>query len=1034
MFSKAPRGKSLLLWSGLVAFVFIEAACSKLNQAPPAAPNYTLSSTACLTSAIGVAKDFAAGDGQPAAITGAWDCLGGTIQSFERYVRGTSNDSYTAQELATFLEVNFLPKDSSGQPVNKISPELQSQFMKVKQIFVGGSRDVLTRQELLDIVAVFGSLRDMTLRINPYVKVLTLKWQMKDVGGTDQELDFFEQANTTVQGVAKDFSDLLRPDHQPYQLDDAVNLLRELAKFSNENWSAVESLQRFMPIIKEVKHALTDQPGDAVYPSEWRTMFLLGGRSYIQYLRYAYFIKDPSLHPNGLRVNYVARTFEDTFSIFEDLVSNKPSGSVNRDEIDQILAAIHDAWPDFNTSTVLVDQFMKIKIVLFGGTTSGFNVADFTKARLKVPALKNMIERFLPYYKVYSGLWIPTSLSRTDALTLYQQAHDALDSSAHDFGALLESPYDLNDLNILLAEMERLYPSQTPDDRIDQPISKYMGTLIQIKNTIYEDQGSVIRKDQWPSLLGFGNRIFTGYLFYKYFVLDQSDLNPQTLDSWSRMLNITLQYVTDILNVKSKKQISTDEIQAILLQLQKAGLLPPGIKASELKSLTQAVLSRVLVQPQQRLAGLRPQALALASLQDIRWEFDIWLQGQLFLLDTFKESNQMKLSAYDMQLAISNEGQLNSIPNALKTVLPELWVPAFTTVPFAFDSKQRLKIAVASPSKFDFAAMETHNWVRTAVRIFINSYAMDMARINSHAGLTQDEVQQAYLDFKPIAVSFGIVDPSDTNFMKSRFRDASIFMPHSDGGPLASFGEIHDLINALVSGLRLSNILQADLIQACHLPTHPKHLKRHALPPVVSEDCLYKTAKATIGSSFTSLPDLQKFEANTSDQDFHSFFNDVMTATNTIPVNGNVKFADVSLLPQILQYIELFYARFDANGDGVITPDEARIAYPAFETILKQVAAKELHDGTLKESDLLAVFMWTLKNGKPPAGLWQDIEFLFFKGDPSSWKFAASRSQVAKILAYISVATRPPATPAPAPTPAPTPHRMADRDANEDSL
>ena len=92
--------------------------------------------------------DFATGKAQTRDLPGAWNWFGSAFRSFERYIQGGNADSYTPQELATFIERTFAQDSVRGTPRLVIGPGLQREFMKIKQIFLGGRRDVVTRAEI----------------------------------------------------------------------------------------------------------------------------------------------------------------------------------------------------------------------------------------------------------------------------------------------------------------------------------------------------------------------------------------------------------------------------------------------------------------------------------------------------------------------------------------------------------------------------------------------------------------------------------------------------------------------------------------------------------------------------------------------------------------------------------------------------------------------------------------------------------------------------------------------------------------------
>jgi hypothetical protein len=71
---------------------------------------------------------------------------------------------------------------------------------------------------------------------------------------------------------------------------------------------------------------------------------------------------------------------------------------------------------------------MKIKQLFFGGSLDSFTIQDFDNARQKVNRVKTLIERFLPYYSIYTSEWDPNLYSYDEAQKLFMESQDILNS------------------------------------------------------------------------------------------------------------------------------------------------------------------------------------------------------------------------------------------------------------------------------------------------------------------------------------------------------------------------------------------------------------------------------------------------------------------------------------------------------------------------------------------------------------------------------------------------------------------------------
>lgn len=1227
MFSK--RALHGWLTGFVVAATVATVSCTpKIGEDPPDQTQQELGGTECLSQATATIREYFRGDATNDAVEDGWVCLGVAFEKFNKYVRGKNQSYFTPQELADFFEQNFMTHDVAGKPVTKIGPELQVEIMKFKQIFLGGSRENVTREEVMHAARLFVDLKRITVHLNPYMKILVQKWKPQNLTilSYRADVDFFRAANLEVQAAAKDLSLLIQAQHDPYKLDDAVSFLREISKFYNEDDGMVDQVRKFLPVVKKIKIALAGGSEEDVRPGEWRRMLLLGGRGYMQYLRYKYFIQGPINAGKGLQLSYVADTFEDALSIFEDLVREKPSGLVSRDEMNEIMTAFAGAWPEFHYSEKLGSEIMKVKQVFIGGERESWSVRDFENARLKVKALRVIFERVLPYFDIYASEWNPAKLDPEDAQQTFADATDALAQSAQELGATLESSYSVADARSFLKEWVRLYPPPPPPAQgIDQKIEPYLPVVKNLKNTVFSDSDDVIRKDQWPMFLKVSGQAYMVYLRYDYFLKDipaddtmakvspvaatiddavamlsgiaaakpngkitlpemnkvlsslssiwqglpysdklgaeimklkqalvggtndswtVADFNqlqskaktvvavarlviphfdvytgkwdPSTLDpakaeqvfndaksaldsaaksagqlfagdyslrdlkallaeftrlsppakpddgldkvlekygpliqkaknlafddsddvfhpaqwpvllslgaegfsdvryygyflggEWNdsalvarfgRFIDTALAFANKILDTKPSHALTAVEFRGVFEAIQKAGMLTSlTLKAETVEAVYNVVLNRVLQSPEDRLAGKAPAALTKASLAYARSQFFVWVLTQQFLLDTMNAAPGKELTAAELLAKIADVRNSGSASPMLVEGITEVSKLIDAKVLLTLDAGGRAVISGRLAPKINLKTVKMENLVRSIGRAMMFAYVDDIERIKDFRGALLTEAQNGFQELRALGVDIGLLAPNNTTFVDSRFREANIFVPHSNGDNLASFSEIGDLVTMIMSGLKIDSQLRPSLVRDCSAVAEPKQTD------TVDFDCLYANYKKQFPAVMTALPEFQKYQKTQDESTFNFFFYNSLKAAGYVPnLSNKVKFEDVGLLPHLIQYVELLNARFDINHDDAIDVGEADLAFPAFRSLFKELAKKELESGLIKEEELFALFTFVLYYGKPP-GLSDLLRWSSWKKTPSKWEAVyADRTQMAKILGYVA--------------------------------
>ena len=990
---------------GLSFILTLNIACTpKVGEEPPAQQIQDVGGTECLTTSAASVRKFFDGEATNLEMDLAWDCIGVAFYKFQQYVRGSTPGVYTPRELATFLEDNFFEKNESGQPKSRIPDSLLVQFMYLKQIFVGGSETIVTREEVLRSIEVFKELKKATALINPHMKVLLMSWEAPEDGLRDGSLGIFEKANEDTQTAARIIADIIRDSGSSYELDNLPIFIEELAQFYNEKWSAAERVRQYLPVFKKLKVALAGGTESGVQNREWRTIVLLGARGWMQYLRYWYFIQKPAQAGKGIKLAYLARSFEDGFSIFEDLVREKPGGFISKAEVQEIFFKLSGVWPEFKTSEKLVYEFMKVKVLFIGGSVDSFTNADFQNARLKVKQFRFILEKFLPYVGVYGGEWDYSDMTADDAKDYFFEAQYSLESAAKELGGLLEGNYDLNDFKGLVTEWDLLYPPVKPEESFGFWIVTYLPTVQSVKNAIYDSNDSLIRKAQWANFLGLVSRGYMDGLFLKYFIQNRNLNDRIVLENVKVFIEQSTSILRDVLAVKSSSIISQERINQIVQELRLIKVIPQEIQVDSLEGLVRVILNYILNPPESRLAGELPFALNFVSVERLRSELLSWVEVELFFSRAVQSSGSTTdLSPSELTKAIKAELSSNPAP-LLKQALTELDLVISEKSPMDIDSRGHLKITNLNPHTYSRESLRAVNTSRMISRILIQSFAGDLKRIQDFSGITEPEAQVAFNLVKGVFVDLGMLDPINDRFIPNRFLESNLFTPHSNGNSLGSFGELTYLVHLIFSGKVNDSDLMPGLLATC-LPNN----KNPQLNDRVSYLCLRKHYRTALIKNLPGLPGMVQYLKDQNEKTFQAFFYNTLRASGWEPDSGNeakmtVKLSDVGLYPHLLQYMEMLVSMYDSDHDSAIGTDEALKAFPNFLELFKVVAAKELKDGTLKESELPALFTYMLKYGKAPEGIWEGLTRFkpWVAAGPSGWVVWANRTKLASVLGYIS--------------------------------
>lgn len=955
----------------------------------------------CISEAMPTVKRFLQAQASQPEIGTAWDCIIGAMGMFRKYVRGRGNDLYEVQELATFFEDNYLDSDL------KISADLQKEFMKFKQLFVGGSISHLTLKELDKTIDVFSSFKELSIKINPYMDVVMQKW---GAGEASNQMKHFEQANIEIQNLAKGVSAIILNNHQAYVLDDFYRFMNLFQEFYKEQWESTANIKKFLPFFKKFKKAVAGGDENEISSTEWKSFILLGARGYMLYLRYYYFIKPDMDNGVSIKLAYLSQSIEDGFSLFKDLVSEKNSGEVSKGEMSEALFALSGSWDSFKVSDELVNQIMNIKKLLFGGNVYAWSINDFEAAKIKINRLRLIIEKFMPYYTVYGQEWQNSNMSENEKDSFFQESEHALESAAKELGAFFESNYDLKNLTSLFGEIEKLYPEVFENgSSIAASLKKYMPLVIQTKNIIFKNNDDFIRLENWSNFLSTTSRIYLDYLYYYYFLKGNSINDKMTLARTSVFSEKSLTLLQDVFLLRGG-QIPNLELMPLLLKLQDLDFISAEVQQSSLEKLLLFVSHYVLSDYKSRIVGFKndmkyKESLDLKSIEIMKEESRLFFESEKYLVNVFLE----KPDWTSEELLKKFQGEVKSLSQDsqfLKTSLKELaMILDNNSVTMTFDKMDRVIISAPQKTTYDINSLFFMNMGRAVSRLLLRSFGTDIHRIETYGGASLQETKDVYAFVKPFFIEAKIISSKASDFAESRFREANIFTPHANGDSLLSLPEGADIVRMLYSGVQINNFIEAEVISSC-VPAH----KITDIYTPIALSCLdnyYLNRRRGADQHLDSMLGYLNFKSKLSESVWSPYFLNIAKASGYVASsNHEILLSEAAQVSHVIQYVEMLFSRFDKDNNGQITYSEAQVAYPsAFKELLKELAKDDMKGGFLAEKDLEGLFYYILYYGKPPETMSEKLYFrlvwLYFK--KSKWQeLSADRVKIAQIIGYVA--------------------------------
>lgn len=1016
--------------ASLVSILFLTACDVKIGEKPPEPQEIGLGVTKCLSKSVNNLKLFFTAEVNDQDLALAWNCVEAAFFQFDKYVVGQDRDRYTSQEIVNFLQKNFF----ENQNQSEISPAFQKELMKLKQIFVGGSVDFVTRDELKKSQEFIRNISQMTVELNPFMKIIIMNWAPSLNQGASEDLALFEKSNLAAQVFVKKLSAIIKNNKSVYQISDALLLIKEIEKFFNESWDWVDSVEDLVPVAQKLKKSLAGGDENLISSNEWPPVLTLTVRGYYQFLRYFYFIGSVHETGGGIRLVYIARTLEDVFSIFQDLLVEKESKSITQSELFEILKAFEQAWPELKVSDVLLNEVMKIKQLLVGGSSQAFTAEDFENARLKVPELKRIVESFLSYYSIYSFEWDPELDGVDRSRKLFEEARSRLYVVGQDFSRFLQGSYSFEDFIQLIEEYERLNPSEefqtysarkkniksSDVETLSKGLRRYEPFIKEANQILFGRSDTLVEEKNWVVVIPMVARFYSIFQYFDYFIVDKDFNKSQTLLDLGVLVDQSLVLVDDSMAPKDDKRFSDQELKRLFMAAVEAGFLPESISEKTVQDAIQAILQHILFDPNRRLTGEINRFFSFQQIQILKSEFKGWLDTQIVLNTIFKDDPNFSLSPAQLlkQLEVQTAGVVNNIQ--LEQGLKEVYSVLDSNISYTLDAESQLQISNRKEWQYFKKSAFQINLNRTLTRILLRSFSTDRQLLQ----LSECDTEIGFGLLVGIFRDLQIFNPSDT-FINSRFLEANIFMPRADGNQFLNYFELTELIGVIFSGLNVNSSLEKSIRKICSV------YQDKAGKEFTTFSCLSEHHYVAVRKYMTQLPEFKSFVDRLASKDknvkngeeyveissrpgfadWNLIFRSAFKATGWKPNSGlgsinqeSVYISDMIYYPFVIHYLEYVFARFDSTKNGALQVFEARRAFPIFKPLLKDLAQDQIDSGTIKESDLLAVFTYILKYKEQPSGssITNIVRWLRWKSSPDSWDLWVTRSEMSQILGYIA--------------------------------
>lgn len=949
-------------------------------------------SAKCLDQSITELKLYVAGNATDDQAASAFQCMQDVFVSFKDNIRGENNDSYTPEEIALFIETNFV-KDSS-----KISSSFLRQVMKFKVALIGGTSDVVTKAEIQQLINLISIIKPDLIKINKSMKILTLKW----TGSRGPEdMDVKEKQ---FQLVKKDFSRLIQKvalqlsaTGEPYQLDNIVDFAKEIILFAKNDSQAADQVEKARSAVKRFKTAFVGGTS-AIQDQEWSRLGLILNEGFFQVLRYQYFIKNLDVRSNDAKWVQYEKIATDSTSLVQNILAAKDLHYVSNTEIHDFIVALEPFTSEFKISEDILNSLGDLKLMFLGENKSDrfiWSDGDFEILHDKVPRFFQQIPILID---ATQALFPKGSASAKLTYNEFTETEQKAIEATWQLSQLIEHSYSLDSAKEILLKLA----NGPLKDHLVLPAN--FDSLFKLgvsgKTVLTGQADNNLTPANLKLLVNVGARAFLNYTEFKLYLNSKNTASPAFYQAAVRLLEKVGQTIQANLVAKSSAFYSTEDIMQFVQVLQQEKHISEKIHLESIQIVVQGLWKNLLNNPDQRIQGHDLPGFNAEALAQLSKHLNSFLKVQQSVNAVFQSHPTLRQE--ELKSALTSHFDKSSDPE-LKAGLQQLISVVSTEVPLNFNDEGFLKILTDSTGQYHLADVFRSNAARTISDWIIQAYTADASRLANLTGITVEEANTAFNQFKAVAIDLDAIDAvAADSFISSRIREASLFLTSSNGDLYTNLNELHDLTLHILSGLNRGQAAQKSIAAKC-LPAATVVLGSMVEVP---EDCLLNFYVSE-SAAFADMPQFLNLKTTYTEDQQKEFYMNLLKAAGHVPNEKKiVHLGDANLFPHVVQYIEMLYASYDSNHDNILDKDEALVAYPVFKETIRQVAG-------VKDSQLEGTFIYLLKYGKPPKTLAEKLLFAAFVANPSKWIISTTRLDLGKIFNFIAEATAAPVGPKP---------------------
>lgn len=665
----------------------------------------------------------------------------------------------------------------------------------------------------------------------------------------------------------------------------------------------------------------------------------------------------------------------------------------------------------------LLNEAMVLKQSLVGGRADSLTRRELTEILRLTKAGRQFTKRLRSFMPINYDTFVSRNYSKEEfekAITEFQEASAEMGESLQK----TQGSYSLDHFAVFFTELGNfLYPESKKEDLWINTMLQWSQALRPAKAIFISPPKDEIRQEDWATLYKMGPRYYSIYLRARFYSRGvDSYFFGHDLLRLESLFDESIELLSQVVAQRPNGEISSEEIDELLLGLSQAGKMPGKISFDAARAAVKLIFGKLFKAEdtndksykvtKENFAQLsRTFHFATEGLRGLEALYRDKLGDQNFAGGRLKAN---EVADYPVEKLLEATLAKDSSSRAAVESLAKSALEINTVFP-----GQAKRVALPRNGKaipLSFAHLAKIHLFRSINRLVIATYAGPKAN-----SLSEKQINAFLEDIFPILEdkTVNLLDKKSKKDLDKRFFEASLFLPSSDGDKGLTMNEAIEFESLLFSTVFYADTVHLKMAKLCSVSLETKDEDRKNTAGFlkikfieITPACYREQWLKHPGEFWTAVPGLASYFQRLSSREREVFLERLENFLRKGRVNGPVNLGDSRAFVLLPYYVELLFHRFDANHDGLLENDEAEKAYPVFRPFLAEQARLK---GKNDPNDHHAIYMYLLANRSlPSADKWSDaLSFVWRRWVAGDKAFHADRGQVVEIFEKLLTLEKP---------------------------